>query len=170
MVHRPIGIQVQYLDEEGDEKEQKLFDFHARMFMHEMDHIDGRTMTHWSLSEGNIDVLSGFEKENDNLMTTVEFYKDKIETLKKNYHNLFEEQRKFEFIEDLSSPPTSPRHKWKNFEQERLAHAESYVELSDTNNAMFPSHLQPPTIEEPMITDTIRAMRRDRKLAERRRS
>lgn len=61
MVKRPIGIHVRYLNENHDEIEQKLYDFHARMFLHEIDHLDGKTMTHWSLSEGNIDVLPGYE-------------------------------------------------------------------------------------------------------------
>ena len=63
MVKRPMGIQVSYLNEEGDEVEEELFEFKARMFLHELDHIDGKTMTHWKTSEGNIEVLDG-EKEN----------------------------------------------------------------------------------------------------------
>ena len=46
-------------------------------------------MTHWSLSEGNIDVLSEYRDENQNLMTTVEFYKEKIENMKKNFEKAF---------------------------------------------------------------------------------
>lgn len=57
MVRRPLGIKVSYLDYEGDEHEKELYDFHARMFLHELDHINGKTMTHWKLSEGNIDVI-----------------------------------------------------------------------------------------------------------------
>ena len=61
MVKRPLGIHVRYIDQNHDEIEQKLYDFHARMFLHELDHLEGKTMTHWSLSEGNIDVLPGYE-------------------------------------------------------------------------------------------------------------
>ena len=57
MVKRPEGIIVNYLDETGDEHEEKLFDFSARVFLHELDHIEGRTMTHWKISEGNIDII-----------------------------------------------------------------------------------------------------------------
>ena len=57
MVKRPMGIRVSYLNEEGDELEEELYDFKARVFMHELDHINGRTMTHWRLSEGNIDII-----------------------------------------------------------------------------------------------------------------
>lgn len=83
MVKRPLGINVSYLNPQGDEIEEELSDFKARVFMHELDHINGRTMTHWRISEGNIDVIDEEERENHiNLMTTVEFYKDKIEEMK----------------------------------------------------------------------------------------
>jgi len=57
MVKRSLGIQVSYVNEEGDEIEEELYDFNARVFLHELDHINGRTMTHWRLSEGNIDII-----------------------------------------------------------------------------------------------------------------
>jgi len=78
MVKRPIGVQVSYLDERGDEVEKKLYDFSARVFLHEMDHVLGRSMMHWSLSEGNIDIIKTHLDESENLATTVEFYKEKI--------------------------------------------------------------------------------------------
>ena len=75
MVKRPRGIQVSYLDEKGDEIERNFERFPARVFLHEMDHINGRTMTHWRLSEGNIDIVDGNKDKHANLMTTVDFYK-----------------------------------------------------------------------------------------------
>ena len=56
---RPERIKVSYLDENGDEIEKTLEEFEARIFLHEMDHINGRTMTHWRVSEGNIDIDEG---------------------------------------------------------------------------------------------------------------
>ena len=47
-----------------------------------MDHINGRTMTHWKLSEGNIEVFEGKEDDNRHLMSTIDFYKTKIEEMK----------------------------------------------------------------------------------------
>lgn len=67
MIRRPIGIKVSFLNYEGDEHEKELYDFHARVFLHEMDHINGKTMTHWKLSEGNIDVISGHKDHYKNL-------------------------------------------------------------------------------------------------------
>ena len=78
MVKRPQGVLVNYLTETGDEEEHRLFDFSARVFLHELDHIEGRTMTHWKISEGNIDIIPGKEDRNKHLMTTVDFYKEKI--------------------------------------------------------------------------------------------
>ena len=57
MVKRPVACMVSYINEDGDLIEDELRDFKARVFMHELDHINGRTMTHWRVSEGNIDVL-----------------------------------------------------------------------------------------------------------------
>ena len=52
MVKRPRAIVTNYLDEIGEEHEQKMKDFTARVFLHELDHINGRTMTNWRISEG----------------------------------------------------------------------------------------------------------------------
>ena len=84
MVRRPRHLEVSYLNEEGDEVERVLDEFEARVFLHELDHINGRTMTHWRASEGNIDVITDSPEEtNPNLMTTVDFYKNKIDDLKR---------------------------------------------------------------------------------------
>jgi len=82
MIKRPQAVQVSYLNENGEEHEHRMQDFSARVFLHELDHIEGRTMTHWSISEGNIDIIPGKEDRNRHLMTTVEFYKDKIAEMK----------------------------------------------------------------------------------------
>ena len=42
-------------------------------------------MTHWRVSEGNIDVLPAKKPDYENLMTTVEFYKSKIDQLKAEF-------------------------------------------------------------------------------------
>ena len=63
MVKRPLGIRVSYLNDEGDEIEEELSFHEARVFIHELEHLNGRTMTHWRASEGNIDIIDG-EKDN----------------------------------------------------------------------------------------------------------
>ena len=77
--------------------------------MHELDHLNGKTMTHWALSEGNIDILRGFELENQNLMSTVDFYKHKIDSAKKNFQDLFDDHRKYEKV-------VVDGKEWKSFE------------------------------------------------------
>lgn len=80
--------------------EKKLRDFHARVFLHELDHINGYSMTHWRLSEGNIDIMDGKEDINQNLMTTVDFYKSKIADMKEQHPTtLFTDNRKFKETE-----------------------------------------------------------------------
>ena len=61
MVRRPTGVLCSFIDENGDEVEKHLNNFAARMFLHELDHINGRMMTHWRISEGNIDILDGHQ-------------------------------------------------------------------------------------------------------------
>lgn len=79
MVKRPTACKVSYLNEAGDLVEDTLNGFKSRVFLHELDHIDGKTMTHWRVSEGNIDVLPPKKPDYENLMTTVDFYKSKID-------------------------------------------------------------------------------------------
>ena len=40
-------------------------------------------MTHWRISEGNIDIIEGHKDKYPNLMTTVDFYKQRIDEAKK---------------------------------------------------------------------------------------
>lgn len=113
MVKRPQGILVNYLDESGGEHEQKLQDFSARVFLHELDHVEGRTMTHWKISEGNIDIIDGKQDRNKHLMTTVDFYKDKIAEMKDQFEDeIFQEKRPFEDKIDAEDGAT-----WRHFKQ-----------------------------------------------------
>jgi peptide deformylase len=67
MVKRPIGIKVAYLNIEGDEIEEEIFNFRARVLLHNLDHVNGRTMTHWRLSEGNLDIIDDHKDHYKNL-------------------------------------------------------------------------------------------------------
>jgi len=59
------------------------------MFLHELDHINGQTMQHWRVSEGNIEILDYKKDKNPDLMTTVDFYKQKIEEMKEGHEDTF---------------------------------------------------------------------------------
>jgi hypothetical protein len=48
-------------------------DHKARVFLHEYDHINGLTMTHWRLSEGKIDLIDE-DKENYKNLQSVNIY------------------------------------------------------------------------------------------------
>lgn len=87
MVRRPTGLLVSYIDGQGDEIEKDLSNFAARVFMHELDHINGRTMTHWRISEGNIDILDSHKVKYPNLMTTVDFYKSRFDEAKSQFES-----------------------------------------------------------------------------------
>ena len=56
---------------------------------------------HWNISEGNIDIVGEHrETEHMHLMTTVDFYKDKIHSLKNNFNHVFKDNRKFDIKYD----------------------------------------------------------------------
>ena len=73
-------------------------------------------MTHWKLSEGNIDALEGKEDQHMHLMSTVDFYKGKIAEMKQNHAdlNLFDDQRKYK-VEEKNG------EEWKEFDSEHRA-------------------------------------------------
>jgi Polypeptide deformylase len=92
MVKRPLGIRVSFLNEEGDEIESELHNFEARMFLHNMDYVNGKTMTHWRLSEGNLDIIEGHKDHYKNMQSTIDYYKMKIDDMKKDFgKELFEQ-------------------------------------------------------------------------------
>jgi peptide deformylase len=67
MVKRPVGIKVSYLNTEGDEIEQEFYNFRARMWLHQLDYLNGKVMTHWRASEGNVDIIDGHKDHYKNL-------------------------------------------------------------------------------------------------------
>ena len=102
-------------------------------------------MMHWRLSEGNIDMITGVDKKKHvNFLSTVEFYKHKIETAKREFQEIFEEQRRHDTVVDDGT-------EWLMFEEERV------------QRGKFPEDEKVPDFEEGLIVDTIRAIRQDRK-------
>ena len=119
------------------------------MFLHELDHLKGKSMMHWNISEGNIDVLPLEASANDdhvNLMSTVDFYRTKISSLKTHFSHMFDDNRRFEVKQDSASTQD-----WKHFEHSRKG---EIIMNGDPES-------QAPSFEDAMITDTIRAIRRD---------
>ncbi len=87
-VNRPIAIVVKYFDVNGNAKEKELFDFEARVFCHEFDHLSGCPFIHWKISQGEIELLSGDEW--GNLESTIEFYKNRLRDSKRDDPVMFE--------------------------------------------------------------------------------
>ncbi|CDW90117.1 peptide deformylase [Stylonychia lemnae] len=143
MVKRPLGIFVSYMNEEGDEIEKEIFDFQARVFLHELDHIDGRTMTHWRLSEGNIDIIDSEKDNHKNLASTIDFYKHKVQDMKRDFPHMFDETRKHEKI-------IKDGKEWNNFHKEGR---ESSFKIEDQGHK--------PSFEDAMLLDMVRASRKD---------
>ena len=74
MIKRPIAIKVSYLNHEGDEIESEFHDFKARIFLHQLDHINGRVMSHWRLSEGNLDIIDGHKDHYKSLQSVLKIF------------------------------------------------------------------------------------------------
>jgi N-formylmethionyl-tRNA deformylase len=46
-----------------EEKEEELEGFRARVFQHELDHLRGKHILSWDVSEGEVEVLPGIQTE-----------------------------------------------------------------------------------------------------------
>jgi len=92
-----------YINEKGEKCEAEFYDFEARVFCHEYDHLLGKTILNWNNSKGDI-ILDGEEKfdrslkkdeENDkfeynNFLYTFEHYKNRILNRKEIMPTIFE--------------------------------------------------------------------------------
>ena len=92
-VRRPLGIKVSYLSETGDEVEEEMHDFRARVFLHEYDHVIGRNIMHWHISEGNVEVLPVHVEESRNLDDSIRYYRQKIEELRQEHPDSMDDRR-----------------------------------------------------------------------------
>lgn len=90
-VKRPLAIQVMYLNEEGKRVERELYDFEARLFHHEIQHLEGIPFINWKVSEGEIDIKDEYISQFDNLNYTIEYYKNRLRDTRKTQPNFFEE-------------------------------------------------------------------------------
>lgn len=133
---------------------------------------------HWNVSEGNIDVISSppdnvltemeendqdqsledLSIENLHLMTTVNHYKNKIEGLKSGFGHLFQDPRVFKTVDDDNV-------QWKQFRYNKEKTTGSKETVKVIHEPEIVQNYQPPSFEDTMITDTIRAIRRDKKEA-----
>lgn len=76
---RAFGISTSSYNEEAEFIQEKFFGFRARVFSHEVDHLRGKHLMTWSVSEGNISVCPT-ENEEDHyyLLNSVEHWKEQI--------------------------------------------------------------------------------------------
>ena len=65
-------------------------DFEARVFSHEYDHLRGVPFIHWRVSEGDIELKDEYDGQFDNLLYTIEYYKNRLTDQKLSQFNPFE--------------------------------------------------------------------------------
>ena len=53
---RPVGIKVEYINDKGEDINESLTGFEARIFLHHFDYLNGKTILDWDVSEGNIEM------------------------------------------------------------------------------------------------------------------
>jgi len=66
-VKRYERIRVNYLDEDLEEKEEELDGFMARVFQHEIDHVNGNHILDMDVSLGEIEYFHNAKNENPEL-------------------------------------------------------------------------------------------------------
>lgn len=85
---RPLAVAVAYFDENGKPQDKQLYDFEARVFCHEFDHLQGIPFVHWRVSEGDIEIIS--KESFENLQFTIEYYKNRLRDTKRSKPDVFE--------------------------------------------------------------------------------
>ena len=66
-----------------------FYDFEARMVVHEINHLQGLDLTHWSVSEGVVEFDHHTEDQHENIKKELEKYKPKIAEIKQSHKDLF---------------------------------------------------------------------------------
>jgi Polypeptide deformylase len=72
-----------------EEQEEEIEGFKARIFQHELDHLNGKHLLSWSVSEGEVEMLPQAEMEFPNFKKVLDEYKLVIEKKKKEYPDAF---------------------------------------------------------------------------------
>ncbi len=106
-VKRPLKILATYFNENGEKCEAEFFDFEARVFCHEYDHLLGKTILNWNISKGELIVegeeklervnlnQQGDEKENKieykHFIYTLDYYKNRLINEKSIMPTIFEQ-------------------------------------------------------------------------------
>ncbi len=65
-------------------------DFEARVFSHEYDHLRGIPFIHWKVSEADIDLKDEYNGQFDNLLYTIDYYKNRLTDERLSQFNSFE--------------------------------------------------------------------------------
>lgn len=72
-----------------EEKEEEIEGFRARIFQHELDHLNGRHLLTWSVSEGEVEMLDDAETDFPHFKKILEEYKTVIGRKKKEFPEAF---------------------------------------------------------------------------------
>jgi hypothetical protein len=81
------------------------------MVCHEMEHLQGLDMTHWSVSEGSIKIDENFEKENESYQQEINNYQSKIAQFKKDDPSAFDRDK---YMKDYIEKEGT---KWKKLDE-----------------------------------------------------
>lgn len=92
-VKRHDKVIVKYLDENLEENEKMLTGFEARVFQHEMNHINGYHMLNWEISGGDIELIPGAQEDFPNFDKALSEYRDVLAKLKREHPEMFDNVR-----------------------------------------------------------------------------
>ena len=142
-VKRPVGIQVQFSDQLGEQIDRELQGFDARVFLSSLEKLQGQILRTWKVEECQPLDLE-VEERYQNLMESLDFYKDRIKEFKQKHPDYLQDQREFQHL-------SRDQQMWKIFKVDRKKQ-ESFNFGNLAEEAEF---------EKTMITDFIRAIRKD---------
>ena len=74
-----------------------FYDFEARVVCHEVEHLNGRDMMHWAVSEGSVWIDNDFEDQYEAFNKEIGNYEDKINEIKREDPTAFKRKMQIKY-------------------------------------------------------------------------
>jgi hypothetical protein len=88
-----------------EEQEEEMEGFRARIFQHELDHLTGKHLLTWTVSEGEVELLPQAEMDFPNFKKVLEEYKLIIYKKKKEFPEAFKRTQESVNLKNESTDP-----------------------------------------------------------------
>lgn len=95
-----------------EEQEEEMEGFRARVFQHELDHLAGKHLLNWTVSEGEVELLPQAEMDFPNFKKALEEYRRVVAKKKKEFPEAFKKTSESINLKDESANP----HYWNRLQ------------------------------------------------------